>query len=296
MPQYVNLCAKTHDLELFFFYIRWLMGVSTIGMKELEMDASNGCSSRSVCSLLTRGTIFSSIFNLLTTIIGAGTLALPYAFREGGLIFSSVLFFAVLLIATLVGLFLYDSQKISKDLFPSVEIKGYADLAELTIGKVGRVRPYSSYNYNYHHSTQFPKCGTFASLNRACRSFIVSVIFRLIKVVGQNYYYFNDRTSHWLLSVKSLYSVIENSCYNSLYHVHSFISLLQIVVMVVLLVLLYLTLVAYMIYTRDQVSYMRYYYYSHKYTATVSLCSLSTLFFDCKLNRFWSFTNEIITR
>ena len=31
---------------------------------------------------LMRGTIFSSIFTLLTTCIGAGTLSLPYAFEQ----------------------------------------------------------------------------------------------------------------------------------------------------------------------------------------------------------------------
>ncbi len=107
-------------------------------MRELEMD--NDHDTRGIsCSHFTKGTIFSSIFNLLTTIIGAGTLALPYAFREGGLVFSSILFFIVMVIAIIIGLFLYDSQKICKDLFPSVEIKGYADLAELTLGKIGRV-------------------------------------------------------------------------------------------------------------------------------------------------------------
>ena len=99
----------------------------------------NGHSRCNGCAYLTRGTIFSSIFNLMTTIVGAGTLALPYAFREGGLVFSSVLFFVVLIIATVVGLFLYDSQRICKDLFPSVDIKGFSDLAELTMGKIGRV-------------------------------------------------------------------------------------------------------------------------------------------------------------
>ncbi len=102
-----------------------------------EMDNDHSCCNG--CTYLTRGTIFSSIFNLMTTIVGAGTLALPFAFREGGLVFSSVLFFVVLVIATVVGLFLYDSQRICKELFPSVDIKGYSDLAELTMGKIGRV-------------------------------------------------------------------------------------------------------------------------------------------------------------
>ena len=107
-------------------------------LQSLRMDGHKGCV-RSTCGYFTKGTIFSSIFNLLTTIVGAGTLALPFAFKVGGLIFSSVVFFVILMIAILTGLFLYDSQRICKDLFPSIEIKGYSDLAELTFGKIGRV-------------------------------------------------------------------------------------------------------------------------------------------------------------
>lgn len=37
---------------------------------------------RTAWSSLVKGTIFSSIFTLLTTCIGAGTLSLPYAFEQ----------------------------------------------------------------------------------------------------------------------------------------------------------------------------------------------------------------------
>ena len=124
-------------LSLLNYEARTRRGCDFVSMNELEMVDGRRVSLS--CSYFTRGTIFSSIFNLLTTIIGAGTLALPYAFREGGLLFSSIIFFVVMVISIIVGLFLYDSQRICKDLFPSVEIKGYADLAELTIGKIGRV-------------------------------------------------------------------------------------------------------------------------------------------------------------
>ena len=99
-----------------------------------------------LCRGFTKGTIFSSVFNLLTTSIGAGTLALPYAFKEGGIVFSSILFFMILIIAIIAGFYLFDSQKHAKEVFPSVEIRGYADLAEVALGKLGRV---SIYIYNY---------------------------------------------------------------------------------------------------------------------------------------------------
>ena len=92
-----------------------------------------------LCRGFTKGTIFSSIFNLLTTSIGAGTLALPFAFKEGGIVFSSILFFMILIIAIIAGFYLFDSQKHAKEVFPSVEIRGYADLAEIALGKFGRV-------------------------------------------------------------------------------------------------------------------------------------------------------------
>lgn len=44
----------------------------------------------------TQGTVISSIFILLTTCVGAGTLSLPYGFAQGGLVFSSVVFFVIM--------------------------------------------------------------------------------------------------------------------------------------------------------------------------------------------------------
>ena len=46
--------------------------------------------------LTTRGTICSSIFILLATCIGAGTLSLPYAFAQGGILFSSIVFLVIM--------------------------------------------------------------------------------------------------------------------------------------------------------------------------------------------------------
>ncbi len=44
----------------------------------------------------TQGTVISSIFILLTTSVGAGTLSLPYGFSQGGLVFSSIIFFVIM--------------------------------------------------------------------------------------------------------------------------------------------------------------------------------------------------------
>lgn len=44
----------------------------------------------------TRGTVVSSIFILLTTCIGAGTLSLPYAFSQGGVFVFSIVFFLIM--------------------------------------------------------------------------------------------------------------------------------------------------------------------------------------------------------
>ena len=97
--------------------------------------------------LLCRGTIFSSIFTLLTTCIGAGTLALPYAIKQGGLIYSSFVFFVIMVISISVGLFLIESKRYSQRLLPGVEVSGYEDLAEITMGSIGRVSTILSVSY-----------------------------------------------------------------------------------------------------------------------------------------------------
>lgn len=106
----------------------------------MAMEEETGCSFSSCVRYFSKGTIFSSIFNLLTTCIGAGTLALPYAFSQGGLIYSSIVFFMVMVMAILVGFLLYDAKKYSHEICPGLEVKGYEDLAEGSFGAVGRVR------------------------------------------------------------------------------------------------------------------------------------------------------------
>ena len=111
-------------------------------MQHLHLEESD-CAPRIVCGRLmgffTKGTIFSSVFNLLTTCIGAGTLALPYAFSQGGLIFASIVFLMIMIMAIIVGLYLFESKRFAQDICPMAEVKGYEDLAEIAFGVVGRV-------------------------------------------------------------------------------------------------------------------------------------------------------------
>lgn len=111
-------------------------------MQHLRLEESE-CAPQVVCGRLigffTKGTIFSSIFNLLTTCIGAGTLALPYAFSKGGLVFASIVFLIIMIISIIVGLYLFESKRFSQDICPMVEVRGYEDLAEIAFGVVGRV-------------------------------------------------------------------------------------------------------------------------------------------------------------
>ena len=107
----------------------------------MEAEDESSCSPRSCVRFFSKGTIFSSIFNLLTTCIGAGTLSLPYAFSQGGLVYSSMVFFLILIMAVLIGFLLYDAKKYSHEICPGLEVKGYEDLAEASFGALGRVSP-----------------------------------------------------------------------------------------------------------------------------------------------------------
>ena len=52
----------------------------------------------------TQGTVLSSIFILLTTCIGAGTLSLPYAFSKGGIFVFSAIFFLIMVMLCAITL------------------------------------------------------------------------------------------------------------------------------------------------------------------------------------------------
>lgn len=86
-----------------------------------------------------RGTVYSSIFTLLTTCIGAGSLSLPYAFAQGGLVAASVVFLVIMLISVIVGFMLLGGKRYCAEIFPKMEVWGYEDLAQASFGAVGKV-------------------------------------------------------------------------------------------------------------------------------------------------------------
>ena len=94
----------------------------------------------------TKGTIFSSIFTLLTTCIGAGTLSLPYAFAQGGLVTAWVIFIVIMGISIVVGFMLFAGKRYCAELFPKMEVWGYEDLAQAAFGAVGKVREDTQWN------------------------------------------------------------------------------------------------------------------------------------------------------
>ncbi len=60
--------------------------------EESNGGAESGSTSRKIL-MFTKGTIPASIFILLTTIVGAGSLSLPYALSKGGIVIFSVVLF-----------------------------------------------------------------------------------------------------------------------------------------------------------------------------------------------------------
>lgn len=86
-----------------------------------------------------RGTYFSSVFALLTTCIGAGTLSLPYAFMRGGLIFSVIIFVIIMIMAIIIGFMLLESKHLVESMGSKAVINNYADLGEFSFGVIGKV-------------------------------------------------------------------------------------------------------------------------------------------------------------
>ena len=112
------------------------------GLDHFSIEATGYSLTRTLgkmATCITKGTIPSSIFNLLTTSVGAGTLALPYAFKEGGLVYANAVFFFIMIIAVIVGLYLFNSKRRCQEVCPTMVINGYEDLAEVTFGPIGRV-------------------------------------------------------------------------------------------------------------------------------------------------------------
>ena len=86
-----------------------------------------------------KGTFFSSVFALLTTCMGAGTLSLPYAFMKGGLLFSLVIFVLVMVTAIVIGYMLLESKHLVESMSGKSIINSYADLGEYSFGIIGKV-------------------------------------------------------------------------------------------------------------------------------------------------------------
>ena len=94
-----------------------------------------------------KGSVYSSVFTLLTSCVGAGTLSLPYAFSQGGLVLSSAVFFMVMMVAVLVGFMLFSAKRYCAEVYPQKEVWGYEDLAHAAFGAVGKVSRYEACVY-----------------------------------------------------------------------------------------------------------------------------------------------------
>ena len=80
------------------------------------------------------GTVFSSIFTLVSTMIGGGLLSLPFAFQQGGLILTSMLLFLVLMASTHGGFLIINSKKYCQG-----KIRNIEDVAKVAFGPKGKV-------------------------------------------------------------------------------------------------------------------------------------------------------------
>ena len=77
-----------------------------------------------------------SIFNLITTVVGAGLLSLPYGFSIGGVIPTAVALVFTTIVSLFSGVLLVDSVSY---LPPTIHVFNYEDIAQFAFGKIGRV-------------------------------------------------------------------------------------------------------------------------------------------------------------
>ena len=80
------------------------------------------------------GTIFSSIFTLVSTMIGGGLLSLPFAFEQGGYAVSLAVLIFVLAASTHGGFLVINSKK-----YCHGKIRNIEDVARVAFGKRGQV-------------------------------------------------------------------------------------------------------------------------------------------------------------
>lgn len=80
------------------------------------------------------GTVFSSIFTLVSTMVGGGILSLPFAFQQGGFILTSVILVCVLMASTHGAFLIINSKRYCQG-----KIKNVEDVANVAFGNKGKV-------------------------------------------------------------------------------------------------------------------------------------------------------------
>ena len=80
------------------------------------------------------GTVFSSIFTLVSTMVGGGILSLPFAFQQGGFIMTSVVLLCVLMASTHGAFLIINSKRYCQGKIRNVE-----DVANIAFGNKGKV-------------------------------------------------------------------------------------------------------------------------------------------------------------
>lgn len=82
-----------------------------------------------------RGTILSSIFTLVSTMIGGGILSLPFAFQQGGFLMTSLILIFALMASTHGGFLIINSKKYCQG-----RIKNVEDVGRIAFGYKGEVK------------------------------------------------------------------------------------------------------------------------------------------------------------
>ena len=80
------------------------------------------------------GTIFSSVFTLVSTMIGGGLLSLPFAYEQGGFAVASFVLVFVLAASTHGGFLVINSKK-----YCHGKIRNIEDVAHVAFGVKGQV-------------------------------------------------------------------------------------------------------------------------------------------------------------
>lgn len=91
-----------------------------------------------------KGTIFSSVFVLTTSCVGAGTLSVAYAFSQGGLAFSVAMFVLIISSSVMAAIEMLDAKQLYEEMARTstsmaVRINSYPTLGEAAFGRFGKV-------------------------------------------------------------------------------------------------------------------------------------------------------------